>query len=115
MGFKKNVGLIDRILRAVFGTGFIAYGLLYLVGVPSLVFVLIGLVLIVTAFTGRCPAYSAFGISTCGSPYCDVKTEEEPMAEPVEMAEEMPPIEIEKPPAKKKKPKRKARKRRKKK
>ena len=77
----------------------------------------IGLVLIVTAFTGRCPAYSAFGISTCGSRYCDVEmeekpmTESEPMAEPVEMAEEMPPIEMEKPPAKKKK----ARKRRKKK
>ena len=111
MGFKKNVGLIDRILRAAFGAGFVAYGLLYLVGLPSIVVVLVGAVLLVTAFAGSCFIYSLFGISTCGNPYCDVK-EEEPMPEVEEL---MMAKEIEKPKVKAKKPKKARRKRRRKK
>ena len=116
MGFKKNVGLIDRIFRAAFGTGFVAYGLLYLVGVPSMVAVLVGVVLLATAFTGSCFIYSLLGINTRGNPYCDVEKEEHmPEVEELMMAEKMPPVEMEKPKVKAKKPKKARRKRRRKK
>lgn len=98
MGLKRNVGMIDRIFRAAFGTAFVAYGLLYLVGLPLIVVLIVGLVLLVTAFTGSCFVYSLFGISTCGSKFCDIEEAPPPMEE------EMMSVEIDEPvmPVKKK-------------
>ena len=58
---KTNMGKIDRILRAILGIGLIS---LAFVG-PQTPWGWIGLVPLVTALLGWCPAYLPFGISTC--------------------------------------------------
>ena len=58
---KTNVGGIDRIVRGVAGIGLIAWALM---GGP--VWAWIGVVPLLTAAVGWCPAYVPFGISTCG-------------------------------------------------
>jgi hypothetical protein len=63
----KNVGGIDRLIRAVVGIGLIGYAMSNLPGaedwmVPAGV---VGFVLILTAILGWCPAYLPFGIKTC--------------------------------------------------
>ncbi|MDX5362460.1 MAG: DUF2892 domain-containing protein [Alphaproteobacteria bacterium] len=59
--FKQNVGSIDRAVRIVVG--------LFLVSLvfwgPQTLWGLIGLVPIVTALAGTCPAYTILGLSTC--------------------------------------------------
>lgn len=57
---KSNVGGIDRIVRGLAGIGLVAWALL---GGP--VWAWIGVVPLVTAALGWCPAYLPFGISTC--------------------------------------------------
>lgn len=62
--FKRNIGGVDRALRIIVGLVLLA-----------LVFVLepggywywglIGLVPLLTALIGNCPAYSIIGLSTC--------------------------------------------------
>ncbi|OHE61606.1 MAG: hypothetical protein A2X71_10715 [Thiobacillus sp. GWE1_62_9] len=63
----KNVGGVDRIIRAVVGAGLIYYAMSNLPGaqdwmVPAGI---VGFVLILTAIFARCPAYMPFGIKTC--------------------------------------------------
>jgi len=57
----KNLGSLDRILRAVLGLVLLS---LVFVG-PKTLWGLIGLVLIGTAVFSFCPAYRLFGIKTC--------------------------------------------------
>ncbi|MDJ0897057.1 MAG: DUF2892 domain-containing protein [Alphaproteobacteria bacterium] len=57
----RNVGNIDRVLRVVVGVALIA---LVFVG-PQSLWGLIGIIPILTAFVGVCPAYRLFGIRTC--------------------------------------------------
>jgi hypothetical protein len=56
---KKNMGQIDRVVRAVAGIALIVWALQ---GGP--VWAWIGVVLLATAAIGVCPAYMPFGIST---------------------------------------------------
>lgn len=63
----KNVGGIDRIIRAVVGVGLIFYAMSNLPGaedwmVPAGI---VGFVVLLTAIFGFCPAYLPFGIKTC--------------------------------------------------
>jgi hypothetical protein len=58
---NKNVGGIDRILRVVVGLLFIALAATGTVGAWGYV----GIVPIVTAAVGWCPAYLPFGFSSC--------------------------------------------------
>jgi hypothetical protein len=58
---KKNVGGIDRILRAIVGIVLIALAVTGTVGLWGY----IGVVPLVTAAIGWCPAYLPFGIKTC--------------------------------------------------
>ena len=61
-----NVGSIDRIARAVLGL--VLLGLPFAAGFGAaltVVSVIVGLVLLGTAATGTCPAYSLLGIKTC--------------------------------------------------
>ena len=60
---KKNVGMIDRVLRVVVGAGLLS---LAFAG-PQTPWGYIGIVPLVTALAGICPAYSIFGINTCGT------------------------------------------------
>lgn len=57
----KNMGTIDRVLRAVVGVVLIALAATNTVGWWGW----IGVVPLVTAFVGICPAYLPFGIKTC--------------------------------------------------
>jgi len=64
----KNVGSIDRIIRVVIGLVLVAYAMKF--GFPSTGWNWvgwIGIVPIITAFLGSCPAYSFLGMSTCGA------------------------------------------------
>ncbi len=58
---KKNMGQVDRVVRAVAGIALVAWALQ---GGP--VWAWIGVVLLATAAIGVCPAYMPFGISTIG-------------------------------------------------
>ncbi|HEX7971369.1 MAG TPA: DUF2892 domain-containing protein [Thiobacillus sp.] len=62
----KNVGGMDRVIRAVIGGGLIYYAMSNLPGadawmVPAGV---VGFILILTAIFSWCPAYRVFGIKT---------------------------------------------------
>lgn len=57
---KKNMGSIDRTIRIIVGLVIIALGINF-----QSWWGLIGLVPLLTAFIGWCPAYLPFGISTC--------------------------------------------------
>ncbi len=58
---SSNIGSIDRILRIVVGLGLIS---LVFIG-PKTLWGLVGLVPLLTAFAGFCPAYRLIGINTC--------------------------------------------------
>ncbi|WP_324780911.1 YgaP family membrane protein [Thiobacillus sedimenti] len=63
----KNVGAVDRVIRAVVGVALIYYAMSTLPGaedwmVPAGI---VGFVLLLTAIFGFCPAYLPFGIKTC--------------------------------------------------
>ena len=60
-----NVGMIDRIARVVIGIVLIAFALGYIAPGTGWNWVgWIGMVAILTALFGTCPAYSLFGLST---------------------------------------------------
>ena len=61
MSAFANVGKLDRILRVIVGLVLIS---LYFVG-PQTPWGLIGIIPLVTALIGFCPAYTLFGIKTC--------------------------------------------------
>lgn len=61
--FKKNEGTADRVVRVLVGAGVLS---LAFVG-PQTPLGYIGIVPIVTGLLGSCPAYTLFGISTCGT------------------------------------------------
>jgi hypothetical protein len=58
----KNVGGIDRILRIVAGIALIALAVTGTIGVWGY----IGVVPLLTAAIGFCPAYTLLGLNTCG-------------------------------------------------
>lgn len=63
--FGKNVGSVDRILRIVLGLVLLA-GFFFWPGESGYRWwMLIGVVPLVTALMGSCPAYSILGLSTC--------------------------------------------------
>ena len=57
---RKNIGLIDRVLRAAVGIALIVWAL---AGGP--VWAWIGVVPLLTAAVSFCPAYALLGIRTC--------------------------------------------------
>jgi len=64
---NKNVGSIDRTIRALTGLagiGVFATGMLE--GTPGVLALVVGVVLLGTAAIGWCPPYALLGINTCG-------------------------------------------------
>ncbi len=62
---NSNVGTVDRTLRVVFGFGLALGGWLSEGGgAMSMVFIVVGLVLLVTGLLSSCPIYSVAGMST---------------------------------------------------
>jgi len=65
---SRNVGTIDRGLRIAAGLALIAWAL---TGWPVAAYSWlgwVGVVPILTAFVGFCPAYTLLGMNTCGVP-----------------------------------------------
>ena len=62
----KNVGGLDRLIRAVVGGGLIYYAMSNLPGSDSFMVPagIVGFVLILTAIFSWCPAYLPFGLKT---------------------------------------------------
>ncbi|MFZ5510625.1 MAG: YgaP family membrane protein [Pseudomonadota bacterium] len=58
---KANVGGIDRVLRALVGLVLIGLTLTNVIGIWGW----IGVVPLVTALVGFCPAYTLLGLNTC--------------------------------------------------
>jgi len=62
----RNIGTIDRALRIIVGLVLIAYAIPLGFTKTGLNWVgWIGVVPLLTAFLGNCPAYSILGVSTC--------------------------------------------------
>ena len=61
MNFVKNAGTVDRALRAIVGLVLIALALTGTIGAWGWS----GVVPLVTAALGWCPAYTLLGIKTC--------------------------------------------------
>lgn len=61
---SKNLGGIDRILRLLVGIALIALAVTGVIGVWGY----IGVVPLLTAAIGWCPAYLPLGIKTCKAP-----------------------------------------------
>lgn len=61
MNFATNMGQTDRIIRAVVGLALVVAALTGTLGAWAW----IGVVPLVTAAVGNCPAYSLLGIKTC--------------------------------------------------
>ncbi len=59
----RNIGKTDRIIRVI--AGIVLLSLLFFVDSNLRWVGLIGLVPLLTAMAGNCPAYSLFGFSTC--------------------------------------------------
>jgi DUF2892 family protein len=66
--FKRNEGIVDRVLRVALAIVLLPIGLFVLGGwqgtVPGLVTTGIGLLALITGLSGFCPLYVPFGIST---------------------------------------------------
>ena len=62
---KPNVGTLDRIIRVVIGLGLLS--LLFVLEGNARWWGLIGVVPLLTAAIGWCPAYVPFGLSSCGT------------------------------------------------
>jgi len=59
---KTNIGPIDRVIRIIVGIGILGAGYYF-----KSWWALVGLVPLLTAFVGFCPAYVPFGLNTCGA------------------------------------------------
>jgi len=63
---KKNMGVIDRIIRVILAAGIgDLVALKIVVGVPAVVLGLLALVFLATSLVGFCPLYAPFGIKIC--------------------------------------------------
>ncbi len=66
--FNANVGSLDRLLRIVLGGALILLPLLGFIAAPSsalgIVLMIVGAVLVGTAFVSFCPLYRLIGAST---------------------------------------------------
>ncbi len=60
---KANVGTGDKIFRVIVGLGIIGAGVYFESWWGA-----VGLVPLLTAIIGVCPAYLPFGLSTCATP-----------------------------------------------
>jgi len=61
----KNMGTLDRILRAFVIAPALAIGGVAASGVLAVVLFVLAGVMVVTAAIGSCPLYAPFGLSTC--------------------------------------------------
>lgn len=64
---NKNVGTIDRSVRAIVGiAGIAVFALGLLQGTLGIIALVVGIVMLGTSVIGWCPPYALLGINTCG-------------------------------------------------
>ena len=63
--FAKNVGTIDRTIRAIAGVVLLILAFTSLAGLWAWVAGIVGAVFLTTAALGTCPPYTLLGINTC--------------------------------------------------
>lgn len=65
MNMKKNMGLIDRVLRTIF---VVVVAALYfsgsITGTAAIILGVLAVIMLLTSITGFCPLYGPLGIST---------------------------------------------------
>jgi hypothetical protein len=61
---KRNMGNLDRIIRAIAGVILLTLGIMYLGLWWGILMLVIGLILLITAIIGICPLYMLFKWST---------------------------------------------------
>ncbi len=65
---KKNVGTVDRAIRAIVGIiAIAAFALGMVQGTLGIVALVVGVVMLGTAVLSWCPPYALLGINTCGT------------------------------------------------
>jgi hypothetical protein len=65
---KKNMGTLDRVIRAILGIiALAAYFMGMVAGTLGIIILVIGIVLLGTAAISWCPPYTLLGINTCGT------------------------------------------------
>ena len=65
---NKNVGTIDRSIRAIVGIAAIAaYAMGMVAGTLGIILLVVGIVMLGTAAIGWCPPYALLGINSCGT------------------------------------------------
>ncbi|MEJ2718949.1 MAG: DUF2892 domain-containing protein [Deltaproteobacteria bacterium] len=67
-GFRRNIGMMDRMFRFCCGIGLILAGTLVFGGTVGTILLIAGVAAIATAIIGFCPLYIPLGISTIGFP-----------------------------------------------
>ncbi|MGB8624239.1 MAG: DUF2892 domain-containing protein [Paracoccaceae bacterium] len=63
--FKKNVGNIDRIIRAVIGVALVVGFFMNPGGSYSWLYIVVAVIALGTAAMSSCPLYSILGLNTC--------------------------------------------------
>lgn len=61
---KRNMGTMDRVIRAVIGAAAAGFGAAWVPGFWAWILYAVAAVLLVTAAVGSCPVYTLFGWST---------------------------------------------------
>jgi Protein of unknown function (DUF2892) len=61
-----NIGIADRYIRLIVGVALVAWALGYIPSIAPSPWGWIGLIPLITALVGYCPAYALFGVNTCG-------------------------------------------------
>ena len=65
---NKNVGTIDRSIRAIIGIAAIAaYAMGMVAGTLGIILLVVGIAMLGTAAIGWCPPYALLGINSCGT------------------------------------------------
>jgi len=65
---NKNVGTIDRSIRAIIGIAAIAaYAMGMVAGTLGIITLVVGIGMLGTAAIGWCPPYALLGINSCGT------------------------------------------------
>lgn len=62
--FKKNEGVIDRLIRVILAEVFFLLAWFWFGGVAQIVFYILGFMMLITAIMGFCGLYKIFGFST---------------------------------------------------
>jgi hypothetical protein len=66
---KQNMGMVDRIIRVIIASVFIALFFTGTVtGTVGIVLVILGAVFMLTSLVSFCPLYTLVGINTCPAP-----------------------------------------------